>query len=129
MQCLFREWRSVGGSFGTASVASDPDVAATRAVPVEMTLSVQSDRRDADTSNDRAMRAHGVPREVAVSVEDEVFRSRRRLVLGIVRRHLVMDSNSIRYSKDRKTTQKGLRNYSQRPVRSVDRSDDEGACA
>jgi len=49
---LFCERGTVGVPFTLASVAFDPDVAATRAVPVEVALSVQNERRDTDIPGD-----------------------------------------------------------------------------
>ena len=82
---LFCERGTVGVPLTLASVAFDPDVAATRAVPVKMALSVQHERRDTDISRDCAVWAEGIPYDAAFSVE-EVFRW-RLFVFGIVGRH------------------------------------------
>jgi hypothetical protein len=79
---LFCERGTVGVPFTLASVAFDPDVAATRAVPVEVALSVQSERRDTDIPGDCAVRAEGIPYDAAFSL-GEVSR-RRKFVFGIV---------------------------------------------
>ena len=82
---LFCERGTVGVPFTLASVAFDPDVAATRAVPVEVALSVQNERRDTDIPGDCAVRAEGIPYDAAFSVE-EVCRW-RLFVFWIVGRH------------------------------------------
>ena len=67
---LFCERGTVGGPITTAPVALDPNVAATRAVPVEVALSVQNERRDTDIPGDCAVRAEGIPYDAAFSVEE-----------------------------------------------------------
>ena len=83
---LFRERGTVGGPITTASVAFDPDVAAMRAVPVEVALSIQNERRDTDIPRDCAARADGIPYDAAFSAE-EVSRWRWWFVVWIVGRH------------------------------------------
>jgi hypothetical protein len=79
---LFGEWGTVGEPLITASVAFNPDVAATRAVPVEVALSVYSERPDTDIPRECAMRADGTL-YVAAFIGEEVSRW-RLLVFGIV---------------------------------------------
>ena len=58
---LFGERRTIGEPSTTASVAFDPDVAAMRAVPVEVAHLVQNERRHTEMPRDCAARADGIP--------------------------------------------------------------------
>jgi hypothetical protein len=80
---LFCERGIVGEPLTAAPVTFDPDVTATRAVPVEVALSVQNERRDTDIPRDCAVRAEGIPYDAAFSL-GEVSRW-RLFVFGIVR--------------------------------------------